>query len=74
MRMESTATDPLWERIEAALARIETAIEAAPAREPASDERLDDLTRRHALLRDAATTSLTMIDALIAGHDSNGRR
>jgi hypothetical protein len=60
--MEAMSTSTTCDRIDAALARIEAALSARP---PGSD-----LQRRHEALRQAAASSLLIIDSLIAAHEN----
>jgi ferric-dicitrate binding protein FerR (iron transport regulator) len=73
--MDDGQHDAAWQRIEAALARLDTAAGTLGARQAArqaADERsLRAEQARHGALRDALRETLGRIDTLIATHSSD---
>ncbi|MEZ5679733.1 MAG: hypothetical protein R3E14_00350 [Erythrobacter sp.] len=65
--MDSARISQAMDRIDRALARIETQAALSSHRGPASDAEEGDLARRHEALKASVQTSLSELDSLIEG-------
>jgi hypothetical protein len=70
--MESDPFRRALARLDAAIARAETAVSALAPAQPKTDDRFVALEARHARLRAGATDALARLDRLIDAHPPEG--